>query len=366
MSDDVSPLPLIDIGGSPLERGLQYGRQARSLIARSIDNYRKGYAEAGVPWATAKSIAHTLIGDLSDSDDTLVSEMQGIADGAGVAVDDIFALNCRAEIIYGCNSSSSLALDGCTGVIAMPESTASGRLLHGQTWDWRDECADTAIVLRIESPEDPAILTQTEAGILARCGLNSAGVALTGNFLHSDRDPRAGGLPVPMLRRRILEQQTYTDAVKLALETPKTYSSNLMLSAGAGEAINLETVPGESFWIQPSDGLLVHANHFESVGALSRVVDRGLPLLPCSLHRRRRVEQVLRTFAGHIDLEHLKRALDDRFDTPHGVCAAPSAGNNGESLSTVATILMDVSLGRMWVARRPYLAQAYAEYTLAR
>ena len=364
MHDDTSAIPVIDIGGAPHDRGVQYGRKASALIELSISNYRKGYADAGVEWTNARSIAHSLIGKLSKTRDPLVSEMHGIAEGAGVPVDDIFALNCRAEIIYGCNSNSSLIIDGCTGLIAMPEVTSCRRLLHCQTWDWRDECADTALVLRIESGDAPAILTQTEAGILARCGLNNAGIALTGNFLQSDRDPRPGGIPVPMIRRRILEQRSYSDALRLALQSPKTYSSNLMISSGAGEAVNLETVPGDAFWIQPSDGLLVHANHFESPAALAKVVDKGLQLTPCSLHRRRRVDQALRKWIGHLDMEHIKAALDDRFDSPHGVCATPSSGMNGEQLSTVATILMDVSIGRMWVARRPYLKQEYAEYEL--
>lgn len=366
MHDDTSAIPVIDVGGAPTDRGVQYGRKARALIELSIENYRKGYADAGVDWANAKSIAHSLIGKLSEKGDPLVSEMHGIAEGAGVSVDDIFALNCRAEIIYGCNSKSSLIIDGCTSLVAMPETTASGRLLHCQTWDWRDECADTALVVRIDAGDAPAILTQTEAGILARCGLNSAGIALTGNFLQSDRDPKPGGIPVPMLRRRILEQQSYSEAIKLALQSPKTYSSNLMISSGAGEAVDLETVPGETFWIQPSDGLLVHANHFESAAARAKIIDKGLQLTPCSLHRRRRVEQALRKCIGRLDIEQIKAVLDDRFDSPHGVCATPSAGTNGERLSTVATILMDVSIGRMWVARRPYLKQEYAEYELPR
>lgn len=365
MTNNTSALPLIEIAGTPRNRGIEYGRKVREQISLSLEIYRKGYASVGVPWKKARSMARALMGVLARSDDALVREMEGIAIGVGVPVDDIFALNSRSEIIYACNAASSLATDGCTSLIAMPELTASGHVLHAQNWDWRDECAETAIVLSVRGTDGPAILTQTEAGILARCGLNSAGIGLTANFLQSDRDPQPGGVPVPILRRRILEQTSYSAAVKLILTTPKTHSSNLMLSSGAGEAVNLETVPGETFWIQPSGGLLVHANHFESQGALSRIIDKGLQREPCSLHRRRRVEHALRQAPGRLEMEHVKHALDDRFDAPHSVCAPPAAGINGERMSTVSTILMDVTVGHMWIARRPYVAQNYVEYALA-
>ncbi len=72
----------------------------------------------------------------------------------------------------------------------LAEASADGKLLHGQNWDWRAECAETGVVLRIAREDGPDVLTFTEAGGLARAGMNSAGVALTANFLGSDRDGR--------------------------------------------------------------------------------------------------------------------------------------------------------------------------------
>ena len=49
--------------------------------------------------------------------------------------------------------------------------------------DWRAECAETGVLLRIHRDDGPDILTFTEAGGLARSGLNSAGIGLTANAL---------------------------------------------------------------------------------------------------------------------------------------------------------------------------------------
>ena len=79
-------------------------------------------------------------------------------------------------------------------------TTADGVLLHGQNWDWRAECAETGVVLRIRREDGPDILTFTEAGGLARSGLDSAGIGLTANALECDRDyQRGAGVPLPFM-----------------------------------------------------------------------------------------------------------------------------------------------------------------------
>ena len=81
--------------------------------------------------------------------------------------------------------------DGCTGLIVMPERSASGRLLHAHNWDWREECVDTGIVLKIRAEDGNDVLTFCEAGALARHGFNLA-VAGRLAFGESESQTRAG------------------------------------------------------------------------------------------------------------------------------------------------------------------------------
>jgi len=355
--------PIIDIAGPAEERGQQYGIKALPLIERSLYNYKNAYANEGISWEQAcQTVAH-FIPLLEKTEQKLLSEIRGIATSVNVRIEEILALNCRTEVLYGNKTDVNEPTDGCTGAIALPSASASGNTLHGQNWDWRDECAETSIILRITPETGPRILTQTEAGNLARCGMNTAGIALTGNFLKCDRDNKPGGIPIPFVRRHILEQTVYSDAIGVAYKAQKSFSTNLMISHADGEAIDLETVPGETFWIQSENGLLVHANHFESFSALARVRDESLHVAPCSLHRSRRVRDYLKPLIGQLTLEHFKQAFSDKFDTPSGVCAEPDNGPGGENSSTVATILMDVTQQKMWVAPRPYEEHTYTEYS---
>jgi hypothetical protein len=56
------------------------------------------------------------------------------------------------------------------------------------------------VVVRILRDDGPDLLTFTEAGGLARSGFNSAGIAITANYLESDRDYRELGIPLPFIR----------------------------------------------------------------------------------------------------------------------------------------------------------------------
>jgi isopenicillin-N N-acyltransferase-like protein len=205
-----------------------------------------------------------------------------------------------------------------------------------------------------------------EAGSLARCGFNSAGVAITANFLKSENDAGREGVPVPLVRRAVLEATTLYHAMERVLRAPRSHSINVMLSHESGEAINFETTPREVFWVKAVDGLLVHSNHFVSPGALAKLVDVGLAVTPDSLYRDTRVRARLEHNRGRISGADFKEAFGDSFGSPYSVCRRPSEGGpGGGQVSTVASIIMDVTARKAWIAPTPYKeGSRYWEYDL--
>ena len=169
-------------------------------------------------------------------DPAYVEEMRGIADGAGVPFAGVMLMNARTEMVAAARKQQSHQHfpDGCTAAFALPEASADGVLLHGQNWDWRAECAETGVVLRIRRDDGPDILTFTEAGGLARSGLNSAGIGLTANALECDRDyQRGAGVPLPFIRRKVLESAYLAEAVRTIFSTPKLGSNHMAVSHAA-------------------------------------------------------------------------------------------------------------------------------------
>src|SRR5215213_8856550 len=215
---DYAPFPLIDLSGSARERGRIHGKAAADPLRRS-----------GVDWAELERRAEALVPSIEKFEPTYIEEMRGIAEGANEPFAAVVLMNARTEMVAAARQEQEAKQvpDGCTAALALPEASADGVLLHGQNWDWRAECAETGVVLRIRRDDGPDILTFTEAGGLARSGLNSAGIGLTANALECDRDYQRGvGVPLPFIRRKVLESAYLAEAVRTIFATPKLGSNH--------------------------------------------------------------------------------------------------------------------------------------------
>ena len=364
--DAVSAFPLIEVSGAPEARGESYGRQAADRVRRSLGHYHAQLTQGGLDATRIHALARAFVPRVEAFDPAYVAEMRGIARGAAVAFEDVMLLNCRTEILQLAKRGTPAEddPDGCTGAILLPEATADGALLHGQNWDWKSECAETGVVLRIRREDGPDILTFVEAGGLARAGLNAAGIAVTANYLESDRDYRQEGVPLSLLRRKALEQSQVALAIRTFYATPKSASNNIMLSHASGFAIDIECAPDESFLLEPQDGMLVHANHWRSPAALAKLKDTGIAATPDSVYRDRRVLDALRAKRGRLTMEDLRAAFFDDWQSPWSVCRPPRMNMGGNLSATVAMILMRPADGHMEIAPLPALNRHFTSYSL--
>ncbi|MCC7199443.1 MAG: hypothetical protein IT483_08040 [Gammaproteobacteria bacterium] len=359
--------PLIEASGPPRQMGRQYGRGAAERIHRSIAIYQRGFADKGVDWPLAREIAARFVPRIEGAYPRIAEEMRGIAEGAEVPFEDIVAINARTELLYGGFGGLPPGdddPDGCTGAVALPDTTADGHFLQAQNWDWRDECAESAVVVSLAPDDGPRMLLFVEAGLMARIGLNDAGIAITGNYLECELDGQRSGVPVPIVRRQVLTERVYGRALQAVLGSERAFSINLIVSHRDGEAVDFECTPDEIFWLLPEQGLLTHANHFVSQAARAKVRDRGLLTNADSLYRDVRVRRHLERERGRISVDTFKAALGDRFGAPRAVCRSATAGPGGKVSSTVATVIMDVTAQKMWIAPRPYGPHRYTEYRL--
>jgi isopenicillin-N N-acyltransferase like protein len=370
--------PLVDVSGTPHARGVQHGRAVPERVAGGVALYRAQLGRRGLDDATIRQLAQSMLPVIEACDAAYLEEMRGIAEGADVSLEDVVMINCRTEMLFGYADMKQTAAapadaasseDGdCTGLVVLPARSATGRLMHAHNWDWRQECVDTGIVLRIRGESGPDMLTFTEAGALARHGFNSNGVSLTGNSLTCHEDFRKGpGVPLVLLRRRVLEAANLAQAMKTIWASKRYCANNMILAQSTGNdgsGISLETSPGEIFWTLPVNDLLVHANHWMSPSAVLKLRDPGLPQRPDSIYRHHRVENALGRIEGRIDWTHVKAALADEFGKPDSVLRTPKPADFSSISATVATTLMDAAARVMWVARKPYQARNFQEYTL--
>ncbi|GAA1929512.1 C45 family autoproteolytic acyltransferase/hydolase [Streptomyces durmitorensis] len=326
-------LPVIEISGTPVERGHQYGEAVRPQLHAALAYYEEAFGQSsGLTWSQVATRAARWTEPVRDYAPHLLEEMRGIAEGAGVDLTDILALNARGEVIYdrsfadmGATKEKEEPAEGCTSFAAYGEASGDGHVWAGQNWDWRAGVADTVVMLRVVQPPHPTLIMQVEAGQIGRQGANSAGIALNANGLGGRFDD-AIGLPQTVVRRSVLDQHSITDALEVLCRTRAHIASNALLTCREGFAVDLETTPAGHGWMYPTDGLLVHGNHYQA-GIPAAIAADYRPMSSDSLVRVPRAEQglgALRSSTGADESRKLiKQAMSDHLGHPESLCTHP-------------------------------------------
>jgi isopenicillin-N N-acyltransferase-like protein len=353
-------IPLVEITGSPAERGRQYGEAAREQIARSVDYYRRAFvAYPGLAWPDVLARVGPWRKIIEGAAPDLLAEMDGIADGSGFTRDEILALNARGEIARSHDSrfaeaDHGAAGDGCSSFALLPEATGDGHVYCGQNWDWRQETEATIVVLRIVQPPKPTVIMQVEAGQVGRHGANSAGIALNANGLDGAFGaPR--GLPQPVLRRMILDSPTMRDALQVPFLVRQHIATNLLFTHRDGVAVDLESTPLNHRWGYPTDGVLVHGNHYQ-YGFPPAIGDTYRPTSPDSLYRVPLIERGLAKVRDAVDPSGVRKivqdTMSDHFGHPFGVCAhIRETDSEVDRYKTTMSSLVDLTAGEYRVLR---------------
>ncbi len=321
---------LIDIkADTPYGGGVQYGRQAEAKIRAGLEDYRRLFFEKNaISWDCIRKTAHAYIPLIEAIFPELMEEAWGIADGAGVSVDEIMVLNCRYEI------TKFPRYDECTSFVVLPQASKGEKTYVGQNWDYRAGILDQVVVLRIEEANGMRILGLAEAGQVIRNGFNSRGIGLCANSLQSVDDSRDVGIPVTFLRRKVLSCGSFDDAVDLIGKARRSVSCNFMVASAEGRAVDLEAHPGGVDRIDPIDGLLTHANHFVCYPERNALAESP---------RGSRLRELLEKRQGEIDTDYIQICLCDHQNYPDAICSHPDdvslpLGRRG---LTVATVIYD-------------------------
>jgi isopenicillin-N N-acyltransferase-like protein len=342
--------PRIRVEGGPAERGQQYGAQAASRIKRGIEIYQEIFEHyAGWDWAKVVKHAHSFEPVFESYRSHFLTEMRGIAEGAGVSLGDILALNVRTEVMFA--GVARAAAKECTAFVALPEVTKDRHTLIGQNWDWKPATSETLVILEVEPEKGPRFVTVVEAGMLAKIGFNSAGIGLTTNALVSDHDKGLPAVPYHAVLRAVLESETPAAALLAITYHRRSSSANYLIGHRDGEAINVETAPGDysRVYVQfPEGEVYGHANHFASPGF--GLKDVGMWEGPGSLFRAHRVKKLLERSAGEVTVEVSQKVLTDHFSNPSSICSHTDPKLSPvEQFATITSVIMDLDTREMWV-----------------
>lgn len=363
------PLPLISVAGTPSECGAAYGAAAAPLIGANVELYLRRFRDQAGLDAEAVRVAGATFRRSTVAVHPRIAEMlDGVAEGAGAHLDEVYALNARTELIYGTRRDG-----GCTAVGVLDTHTAGGHLLLGQNWDWHPDQREAMVVLQTRDERGHAVITLAEAGMLAKAGLNSAGLGVCLNMLGSDRDGLGdGAVPYHVLVRAVLEADTLGHALRVACRTPRSASLNLLIgqaspagAANGGEIIDVEVVPGDVGWLHPVDGLLTHANHLETaLPVRDTMKDWG----GSSPFRSARARRLLAGAAAErkVTEDYLAAVFRDHTGFPMAICRHVDERDVPlERSETVYSVLLDLDDRRFGIAAGPPCGHDYVFTSLA-
>ncbi len=357
--------PHVKVAGGPRERGRAYGEQARERIARSIEAYGEVFrAYTGWDWDEVRGEAARFEAPIAAFDERYAEEIRGIAEGAGVPVEDALAINVRTEVMFAAKARAAEAAsrdggaDGrrqgeCSAFAVLPEASASGHTLLGQNWDWLLHSFDTVVVLEAEQDAGPNFVSVVEAGLLAKTGLNSSGLGVATNALVTEDDVGTPGVPYHVLLRAFMDCENLSDALATAQRGVRSSSANYLLAHEDGVAVDVEATPGDFarlFLEFPRDGVALHTNHFVAAGFDRR--DVGLWVMPDSPFRLERLGSAVRhARPDGLSIDTFRGALADHANYPSAICCHPDARMDVHDRgATVASVLMDLDERRIWLA----------------
>jgi sugar phosphate isomerase/epimerase len=312
-------LRVIELKGTPYQRGLTHGRSLKLEIQELVQRWRADLEKTySVPAAT---YINTLLkaSDFKPAIERwtpgLLDEVRGIADGAGVDFETMYAFQLVDEIWV---MSDDLDFSKCTSIAARRRGDSPA--LVSQNMDIPSFYHGFQTVLRIQgSTEEPGALVFTIPGVVAINGLNDRSIAVCVNAVTQlAYSPK--GLPVAFTLRGILRQKTYEEAVRFLREIQPAAPQNYIIG-GPEKAVDFERSAGKMVEFKPFEGaeFTYHTNHpvvnedFNPrfTEALKK---KGLTLKEYQARCRRFkfLQETFKDNAAVIDLDVLKRVFADR------------------------------------------------------
>jgi isopenicillin-N N-acyltransferase-like protein len=324
----------------PYARGREFGARWPAEIAATFDGYTELFDAYGATTARVRSYAEKALGGTAEWAPALAAEMTGIAAGAGLADWQIGALNARTEILAALDAVGE---GECSTAVVLPGDGAPRTV---QTWDWHPHLREVPVLWAYEPRRGRAVRTFTEFGVLAKIGVNTAGLGVHFNILRHASDSAEVGVPVHLVARRILDAATTVDeAVDLA-RSARTSASTAITVVTADAAVTLELCP-DGVAVVPADGALLHTNHF--LDPALAVGERLAVERPLTIDRLAHLRDHADGLAA-VDVTARAETLLSHGPGGAPVCAHPDPhAASHERWETVATISLDVATSSMLV-----------------
>ncbi|MDX6593732.1 MAG: isopenicillin-N N-acyltransferase like protein [Gaiellales bacterium] len=334
-------LPVIDASGTNREIGRAIGESTRDRVQRAVGfmiEHSKWWA--GVPIERARERALSLLPHAEPRFGPQIYEIEGMAEGAGVAFADLLVLNCGEEL----TCSVAAPAGRCTSIAL----SAPGRTVVAHNEDWSESDVENVVVVRMTLPDGTRVVSVVAAGYLPVTGVNSHGIAVAADTVYGT-DERAG-IPNSFISRRLLESSSPEETVRRAALLGRGRGANRLCGQSGGRLWNIET-SAERIAVDDGASWLAHTNHYLS----KDLADVEGSTSAGSRHRLTRARAVIDEGRDRGDdpATIARTVLRDHDGVPRSVCSHPVPGDASHG-PTTASMIWELEERRMQVcAGRP-------------
>lgn len=339
--------PLLEVTGGPYDIGRAIGKRFGDAIREGLRRRRAWFApiRAFMGQDPANRRDPFLRCGQEHFPEAL-EELRGWADGAGLEVDDLLALNLKNELSTMMRQRPEKT-PGCSTLVL----AHGGRRLIAHNEDGHKAYRDLMFLVEARPPGQPAFLALTYPGILCGNGpvINEAGLAMTTNFI-SSLTVRTPGIPRYFVSRAAAGAASLEEAVRIVTHPRRAYSFHFNLGARSEERILSVETAVERHAVQEISGLYFHTNHL--VLPTMRDIPQDADYVgTSSLSRYRVLEDLakpLRARLARVDWRTLVEMLSSHRGAPYSPCRHPvEDGPEPVDGATLATAIFALGARRV-------------------
>ncbi len=202
---------VLHLKGTSYERGYQHGVLLKDQIKHNLSTYIDSAPKSPVP-GRVEAFMQNIPTLMSHVPDHFKQEMQGVADGSGMPIYKIIALNLFPEMFH------------CSGMTFANEMTMNHEVYHVRILEYSvgKHLQETAVLQVVEPQDGIPFLSVSYAGFIGTItGMNQQKISIgqIGGLGYGSWN----GIPMAFLLRDLLEQTTSLAEIKTHLEnSPRT------------------------------------------------------------------------------------------------------------------------------------------------
>lgn len=257
-------LYFLTVNGSAYQRGFQHGQALKYVIQSGMARWRQFISEVleeSDPEIEIAEFVHgtDFLGAIKNHTPDLYLELQGIAAGAQVDFNNLYAYNMFDEFIAFTKTKYRLTF--CTGFGVYGRENLPNMI--GQNNDLPTYFDGTQTLLRIKQDDGFDTYVFTFAGLLANNGLNSSALGCTINIMPSKVSGDLAGLPMPYVVRGILQRRSRQEAIKFLKEV-KVFAGPMNYIIGDPTGVSTVETGKDFFKVHETfkgEKYVPHANH---------------------------------------------------------------------------------------------------------